>query len=265
MIGVADLDFQLTRVRGILADEAPDWSVRVASRRPTSVGRLRELLGDEADALDVVLASVALQEDPLLARRLGVGVPGSSAGPSIVTLCALLNRAVPSLAEEGPVGTLAVLVPSVSDDGAAGPVHVPGHWISSLRGERELSGELSGCARRLEPHPDEAPALDPALLETVARFFEQRNSAGLAVALEGPVGTAAGLAGAFGRPLIEVDVARVARSLRAKTLLRILLTEAQLYDELVALRDPDALLDTAADLALTSLLAGRHACVLVLV
>ena len=60
-------------------------------------------------------------------------------------------------------------------------------------------------------------------------------------------------------------MARVARSLRAKTLLRILLTEAQLYDELVALRDPDALLDTAADLALTSLLAGRHACVLVLV
>src|SRR5439155_1349085 len=179
------------------------------------------------DARELVLAAVALQEDPLLARRLGVGVPGSSAGPSIVTLCALLNRAVPSLAEEGPVGTLAVLVPSVSDDGAAGPVHVPGHWISSLRGERELSGELSGCARRLEPHPDEAPALDPALLETVARFFEQRNSAGLAVALEGPVGTAAGLAGAFGRPLIEVDAARVARSLRTKTLLRILLTEAQ--------------------------------------
>src|SRR5439155_272740 len=167
--------------------------------------------------------------------------------------------------EEGPVGTLAVLVPSVSDDGAAGPVHVPGHWISSLRGERELSGELSGCAQRLEPHPDEAPALDPALLETVARFFEQRNSAGLAVAREGPVGTAAGLAGAFGRPLIEVDAGRFARSPRAKTLLRNVLSEAQLYDELVALRDPDALLDTAADLALTSLLAGRHACVLVLV
>lgn len=308
----------VARVRAtLLADGADARGVAEAigpvaldEGQPEAEGPLGSLVrgfGLDGTTRDMVLAAIALQEDPSLAGRVGarVGwgrlVPGGPDGPSAALLAALVTAAEPggargwSVGDDAgaPVWHVGLLVPSVAG-AAAGrdlhtlPVHVPGHWVASLSGRRQLSAELWPVARRLLPAlPLELVALPDDWRETLAHtagaFFTREAAPslfeavegfaagqGLVMQLTGPSGTgktalAKGLAHRLQRPLIVVDGAALAASQRLHELLHVLFVEAQLYGELLCLERSDALLrsDTPAAGAFRRLIERHRVCVLV--
>ena len=194
-------------------------------------------------------------------------VPGTERGPSPALLAALAGVSLSeAFAADGPVWQLAVLTPSVplaarGVDPRFAPAHVPGHWRASLAGGRALSHELAPFARRLLPPAAGGPAPPPVEDELVA-------SAGATLAGEAPgllvdadAGVTHALAGLLARPLIELDGDALAAAARGPELLRIALAEAQLYEELLAVRGPDALVAAHGGL-LARLLTEHGACVL---
>jgi hypothetical protein len=246
----------------------------VAAEAAGGLERLGRLVGEDTAAVEVVLAALALEDDPLLAagvaRETGLGTlaPGTERGPSPALLASLAGVSLTdAFAADGPIWQLAVLTPSVplaalGLDPRFAPAHVPGHWRASLAGGRALSHELAPFARRLLPPAAGGPPPPHVDEDLVASAGATLAGEAPGLLLEAEAGVTHALAGLLARPLLVLDGGALAAAARAPELLRIVLAEAQLYEELLAVRGPDALL-VAHGALLARLLTEHGACVLV--
>lgn len=306
-LACAHLDAHLAPIVAALLPDAsaghPDAAAIEAAARaegaPLPLERLRSLPGMDAGAVRLLLTAVAVHEAPALARHLGV-VPGTAQGPTGAQL-EEAARAVGSgagrahrLGADHPLLRLGLVVPSLpaaswGADLRQVPLHVPGHWIATLRGERRLSDELCGVAARVVPTVPLELCIVPdewreTLAHTVGAFLGGAGEGGplgdvgafaaplgMTVVLTGPHGCGRttlvkGLGQRVGRPVILVDGGRLAGAPRAAELLSVAVSEAQLYDELLCLQGAEAVLGPDVPLVgtLSALLLAHRACVFVL-
>lgn len=288
-------------IRALIADISRPWD---SSEQDQSVGRmtladiesdadvhgyvlplayLRSSLRLGADALSLFVQALALQLEPNLsthvARALSLPrlVPGTSEGATLAVLQEMAKRAgypcevMPLRDPEHPIWRVPLLISSVPCGAQSGsllslPVHVPGHWLSSLVGHRCLSEELwpfvtrenSDLSLELCVLPDE---WRETIAAVAAAFFSGWKDGfrledvhgdrlgmaqGIAVILAGAPGTGKttlcrGLAQRTGRPLLRVDASQMLRSSRWSELLGVLFSEAQLYGEIICIEHAEAL------------------------